>query len=170
MDDIAYKNNRKSAIIGLMAKKRNEIRLTEEEQRKLLENARVVQTATIGPEGQPHLVPMWYALEDDAIVYTTYGKSQKVKNLERDPRITLLVEAGESYATLRGMSIESTAELGREPRNTARIMNMVASRYSREYIPDPEPDAELPPQAYKRIVIRVPLQGGRIRTWDHRKM
>ena len=153
-----------------MAKKRDEIKLTEEEQRELLENARVVQTATIGPEGQPHLVPMWYALDEDAIVYTTYGKSQKVKNLERDPRISLLVEAGESYNMLRGMSIEDTAELVREPRITARIMNMVASRYSGEPIPDLLPDAELSPQAYKRIVIRIPLKGGRIRTWDHRKM
>ncbi len=153
-----------------MAKKRKQIQLTEEEQHELLEEARVVHTATIGPEGQPHLVPMWYALEDDAIVYTTYGKSQKVKNLDRDPRITLLVEAGESYNTLRGMSMEGIAELGTEPRDTARIMNMVASRYSGERVSDPEPDAELPPQAYKRIVIRIPLKGGRIRTWDHRKM
>lgn len=153
-----------------MPLKRKQIELTPEEQLDLLANARKLHAATIGPDGQPHLIPIWFVLVDDAIVFTTYGKSQKIANLERDPRITLLGEDGDSYSTLRGVSLETCAEVIRDPLATARVLVKVNARYMGAAEVEVQPGDELPPLAYKRVVVRVPLAGARVRSWDHRKM
>jgi PPOX class probable F420-dependent enzyme len=137
----------------------------------LLQNARVLQVASIHRDGRPHLVPMWFALDDDGLIaFTTFGKSQKVINLERDPRITVLAETGEAYNELRGVSIDGRAEVVRDPQATARMMALVGAKQAgRPAPPKPaEPAAELPAQAYKRVVVRVHPE--RVRSWDHRKM
>ena len=99
-----------------MPSQRRRIELTPEEQRDLIAAARTVQVASIGPHGWPHLVPMWFGVDEAGrIVFTTYGTSQKVRNLERDPRVTALVEAGGVYEELRGLVIEGEAEIVRDP-------------------------------------------------------
>jgi PPOX class probable F420-dependent enzyme len=145
--------------------------LTEAEQAALLRAARVLQVASINRDGTPHLVPMWFELDDEGvIVFTTYATSQKVKNLERDPRVTVLAEAGGAYNELRGVSIDARAEVVRDPAVTARALALVGAKYAGR--PRPErpatPPAEFPAQAYKRVTVRVhPL---RVRSWDHGKM
>ena len=84
-----------------MPSRRAEIQLTESEQAELLETERVVVVASFGPRGWPHLMPMWFVARDGEVWIWTYGKSQKVKNLERDPRATLLIETGTEYTELR---------------------------------------------------------------------
>jgi nitroimidazol reductase NimA-like FMN-containing flavoprotein (pyridoxamine 5'-phosphate oxidase superfamily) len=79
--------------------RRAQIQLTDDEQRELLESERVVIVSSIGTRGWPHSMPLWYVLRDDEIWIYTYAKSQKVRNLERDPRATLLIETGHEYAT-----------------------------------------------------------------------
>ena len=79
-----------------------------------------MQVATNGPRGWPHVMPLWYVVRDGEIWIWTYAKSQKVKNLERDPRATLLVEAGTEYLELRGVQIEAEAELIRD---TDRVLD-----------------------------------------------
>ncbi|TAJ20164.1 MAG: PPOX class F420-dependent oxidoreductase [Dehalococcoidia bacterium] len=145
--------------------------LSEAEQAELLGKARVLQVASINRDGTPHLVPMWFAMDDDGLmVFTTYATAQKVLNLERDPRITVLAEAGDIYSQLRGVSIDARAEVVRDPQVTARALALVGAKYAdRPRPPRPStPPAELPPQAYKRVTVRIhPI---RVRSWDHRKL
>lgn len=153
-----------------MPNPRTALVLTEAEQAELLREARVLQVASINRDGTPHLVPMWFTLDDDGLIaFTTYGTSQKVRNLERDPRITVLVEAGTAYNELRGVSIDGRAEVVRDPQVTARIMALSGAKQGGRPRPEREASpAELPPQAYKRVAVRVhPL---RVRSWDHRKL
>jgi PPOX class probable F420-dependent enzyme len=149
--------------------RRSQITLTEEEQRELLESERVVVVATLGPRGWPHLMPLWYVVRDGEIWIWTYAKSQKVKNLERDNRATLLVETGEQYQELRGIQIETEAELIRDHDRIVEFAKLLTIRYT-EGIEEIEGDAAaaLEAQAPKRVAIRFkPI---RVATWDHRKL
>jgi PPOX class probable F420-dependent enzyme len=153
-----------------MPNPRARLALTAAEQAELLRESRTLQVASINPNGTPHLVPMWFEMDDDGVlVFTTYGTSQKVHNLERDPRITVLAETGTAYNELRGISIDGRAEVVRDPEVTARAMALIGAKHAGR--PRPERatmPAELPPQAYKRVTVRVhPV---RVRTWDHRKL
>jgi len=157
-----------------MPSKRNTIALTPQEIRTLMETERVVQVASINPDGTPHLAPMWFILgDDDSISFTTYGRSQKIKNLERDNRVTLLTEAGHEYNEIIGVSIDGTAEVIREPQQTANIMKLIGLKHSdqmtnRTIDTDSKSNEELPPAAYKRVVVKITPK--RYRSWDHGKV
>jgi PPOX class probable F420-dependent enzyme len=86
-------------------KRRDRIRMSEPEVWDFIASRRSMQVATLGRDGAPHLTTLWFALVDRAIVFETFSKSQKVRNLERDPRIALLFEDGVEYGELRGVSI-----------------------------------------------------------------
>src|SRR4026209_2298189 len=88
-----------------MANKRSQIAMTKDEVRAYLESERVLNVATLGPTGHPHLVAMWYAMVGPNVVFWTFGKSQKVVTRRRDPRMAGLVESGESYDQLRGVEL-----------------------------------------------------------------
>src|SRR3954469_14666582 len=94
-----------------MAKRRSQIELTPEEQAAMLQEARTIQIASNGHDGYPHIVAMWYAVIDGAICFSTYGSSQKVLNLRRDPHVTAMVELGTAYNELRGVAMKGKAEL-----------------------------------------------------------
>jgi len=153
-----------------MPNRRAAIELTAEEQRELLESARILQVASLNPDGRPHLVPMWFELDDEGLIaFTTYGTSQKVVNLERDPRITVLLETGDAYDQLRGMSIDGRAEVVRDPHVTTRTLALVGAKYNDRPRPDrPSEPVEPPPPAYKRVTVRIHPE--RTRSWDHRKL
>ena len=91
-----------------MPSRRDLIKMTSEEADAFLHETHTMNVATIGRDGRPHLVAMWYGFLGDAPAFWTFGKSQKVVNLERDPRITCLVEAGDVYAELRGVELVGT--------------------------------------------------------------
>jgi PPOX class probable F420-dependent enzyme len=152
-----------------MASRRDQIKLTEDEQRELLESERVVVVASHGPRGWPHMMPLWYVPRDGEVWSWTYAKSQKVRNLERDARCTLLIETGEEYQELRGVMIEAEAELVREPDDVLEFGKELTVRYS-EGIDSVEGDAAaaLQAQAPKRVAIR--FQPKRVASWDHRKL
>ena len=150
--------------------RRAQITLTPSEQLELLESERVVVVSSIGPRGWPHSMPMWFVLrEGGEIRVWTYGKSQKVRNLERDPRATLLVETGTEYVELRGVQIEAEAELIRDPETVFEFGKDLTIRYS-EGIDSIEGDAAeaMRAQAAKRVAIRFAPK--RVATWDHRKL
>jgi PPOX class probable F420-dependent enzyme len=152
-----------------MSNARDRIRLSEAEQHELLEDARVLQIASILPDGRPHLVPMWFARDDEGLlIFSTYGSSQKIKNLERDPRITALAETGHEYDEVRGLSIDGRAEIVRDPHVTTRTLQLVGAHTNRRPRPDPNPEADPPPAAYKRVTVRIHPE--RVRSWDHRKL
>ena len=114
-------------------------------------------------------MPLWYVLRDGEIWVWTYAKSQKVKNLERDPRATLLVETGVEYGELRGVMIEAEAELIRDTDEIVEFGKELTIRYS-EGIESVEGDAAaaLVAQAPKRVAIH--FRPERVATWDHRKL
>jgi PPOX class probable F420-dependent enzyme len=152
-----------------MPSRRDQIKLTEDEQAELLESERVVVVSSNGPRGWPHSMPMWYVVRDGEIWVWTYAKSQKVRNLERDPRATLLIETGHEYSDLRGVQIEAVAELIRDPERVVAYAKEMTIRYA-EGIERVEGDAAaaLEAQAPKRVAIR--FEAERTATWDHRKL
>jgi PPOX class probable F420-dependent enzyme len=152
-----------------MASRRDQITLTEDEQRELLDSERVVVVGSHGPRGFPHLMPLWYVVRDGDIWIWTYAKSQKVKNLERDPRCTLLVETGHEYTELKGVQIEAEADLVRETPQVLEFAKELTVRYS-EGIDSVEGDAAaaLEAQAPKRVAIHFLPK--RVASWDHSKL
>jgi PPOX class probable F420-dependent enzyme len=149
--------------------RRAEIKLDDAEQRDLLESGRVVVVSSLGPRGWPHSMPMWYVPREGRIWVWTYAKSQKVRNLERDPRATLLVETGHEYTELRGAMIEAEAEIHRELDTVSEFGKQLTVRYS-EGISSVEGDAAaaLEAQAAKRVALE--FHPRRTATWDHRKL
>src|SRR3954469_5969811 len=113
-----------------MPSRRDQITLSEAEQAELLDSERVVVVSSIGPRGWPHSMPLWFVVRDGEIWVWTYAKSQKVRNLERDPRATVLVETGTEYVELRGIQIEAEAELVRDPDRVAEFGAELTIRYS----------------------------------------
>jgi PPOX class probable F420-dependent enzyme len=140
---------------------------------ELSEDARILQIASIDPGGLPHLVPMWFVFDDDGVLtFTACGSSQKVKNLERNPRFTALTETGDAYDQVLDFSIDGRAEIVRDPHVTARALQLVGARYGNRPRPEPNADADAdaapPPAAYKRVTIRIHPE--RVRNWYHRKL
>jgi PPOX class probable F420-dependent enzyme len=152
-----------------MPSRRDQIKLTDRERDELLATERIVVVSSHGPRGWPHMMPLWYVLRDGEIWVWTYAKSQKVKNLERDPRATLLVETGVEYGELRGVMIEAEAELIRDTDQIVEFGKELTIRYS-EGIDSVEGDAAaaLVAQAPKRVAIH--FRPKRVATWDHRKL
>jgi PPOX class probable F420-dependent enzyme len=149
--------------------RRDQIKLSPDEQRELLETERVVVVSSFGPRGWPHSMPMWYVLRDGEIWVWSYAKAQKVRNLERDSRATLLVETGFEYTELRGVEIEAEAEIVRDPERVLEFGRELTVRYT-EGIDSVEGDAAaaMQAQAAKRVAIR--FRALRVATWDHRKL
>ncbi|HET9119641.1 MAG TPA: PPOX class F420-dependent oxidoreductase [Solirubrobacterales bacterium] len=152
-----------------MPSRRDQIKLSEEEQRELIESERIAVVSSIGPRGWPHAMPLWYVPRDGEVWIWTYAKSQKVKNLERDPRATLLIETGVEYGELRGVQIEAEAEIIRDLDRIVDYAKEMTIRYS-EGIASVEGDAEasLRAQAPKRVAIR--FHPKRVASWDHGKL
>ena len=109
--------------------RRRQIRMGEAELAAFLDAQRTVTCATIGPTGRPHLVALWFVPAGGRLDCWTYAASQKARNLERDPRATLLTEAGTTYQELRGVSMECDAELVRDPELVLDIGVALAVRY-----------------------------------------
>ncbi len=148
--------------------RRGEIQLTADEQRELIESERVVVVSSLGPRGWPHSMPLWYVPKGGELWIYTYAKSQKVRNLERDPRATLLVETGHEYAELRGVEIEAEAEIHRDVETVFALAMELTSRYAEGAQVEGVAAEALRSQAQKRVAIRfVPV---RVATWDHRKL
>lgn len=145
---------------------RRQIEMTDEEVAEFVERSRTATMATIGPTGVPHLVAMWYAVIDGTIWFETKAKSQKVRNLRRDDRITCMIEDGLTYDTLRGVSIEGRAAVVEDPDEIWSVGVNVWERYNGPYTEETRPLVEF--MLHKRVAVRVEPE--RIRTWDHRKL
>ena len=150
-----------------MASRREQIRMTDDELREFLDEQRIVSVATLGPKGRPHLVPLWYVPADDGeLIGWTYAKSQKARNLERDPRATLQVEEGVQYDELRGVMLECEVAIEREPQAVADQYGLpLFARYAGD---GPEVRAMVEQQAPKRVGLR--FRPTRVVSWDHRKL
>jgi len=148
--------------------RRGEIQLSAEEQRELIDSERLVVVSTLGLRGWPHSMPLWYVPREGEIWIYTYAKSQKVKNLERDPRATLLVETGHEYAELRGVEIEAESEIHRDLETVFALAMDLTSRYADGAQVEGDAAEALRNQARKRVAIR--FKARRVASWDHRKL
>ncbi|WP_067544692.1 pyridoxamine 5'-phosphate oxidase family protein [Nocardia crassostreae] len=145
---------------------RAQIVMSESEISEFLERSRIATMATVGATGRPHLIAMWYGLINGEIWFETKAKSQKAVNLRRDPRITVMVEAGDTYDQLRGVSIEGRAEIIDDAEALFQVGISVWERYTGPYSEEAKPFVEA--MLNKRVAIRVVPE--RIRSWDHRKL
>ncbi len=150
-----------------MPSRRNAIGMTDEEQRQFLGDGWTLQVASNGHHGYPHLVAMWYVLIDGEVYFTTFGKSQKIKNLERNPKLTAMLEAGTKYQELRGMVIEGEGEVIRDNAFTAKVMGMVGAKYNGLPIPTETSEQQMKAAA-KRVAVH--LKPENVYSWDHGKL
>ena len=121
---------------------------------------------TIGPDGRPHLIAMWYGVLDGVIWFETKGRAQKVKNLLRDDRITCMIEDGHTYDSLRGVSIEGRGVVIDDPEVLWKVGVSVWERYNGPYTNEVKPFVEM--MLAKRVAVRVDVE--RMRSWDHKKL
>jgi len=133
---------------------------------QFIARSRTATVATIGPRGLPHLVAMWYAVIDSEIWIETKAKSQKVANLRRDGRASILIEDGFTYDTLRGVALEGTAEISEELDDLWRVGTNMYERYTGPYSDDKS--ALIEGMIHKRVAVRFVPE--RTRSWDHRKL
>ena len=145
---------------------RSQITMSDEEIATYLERSRTATLATIGASGLPHLVAMWFAVIDGDIWIETKARSQKAVNIRRDPRVTVLIEDGETYDTLRGVSFEGTAEIVEDPEALWEVGVSVWERYNGPYTEEMKPLVEF--MLHKRVAVRITVE--RTRSWDHRKL
>jgi PPOX class probable F420-dependent enzyme len=146
--------------------RRAEIAMSGHEVAAFLSDQRTLICATNGPRGWPHLMPLWYVVRGEEIWAWTFAKSQKVRNLERDPRATLQVEDGERYEELRGVMIEARTALHRDTALVTELGVELLHRYtgaSAEQLLD-----GVRRQAGKRVAMQFIAQ--RTASWDHRKL
>lgn len=149
-----------------MASRRDAIRMSDDEISSFLEAGRDLQVASINADGTPHLVTMWYAMHDSEVAFWTYGKSQKIINLRRDPRLSVLVATGEVYEQLKGVSIQGQAEIVDDPDDVLRYGEAVYERY---WGPLNDTVREgVRAMGAKRVVIVV--KPDKILSWDHSKL
>lgn len=146
--------------------RRARIVMSDEEVADFLAASRTVTCATLGRDGWPHLMPLWYVLREDSLWAWTYAKSQKVRNLERDRRCTLQVEAGREYPELRGVMLACEARIHRDLDVVAPLGAEIAARYGGAL--GPELESAMRAQAAKRVGLEF-AERRRV-TWDHRKL
>ena len=154
-----------------MPNMRDRIRLTEDELREFLETALTLQVASIGKDGYPHLVPMRFALDSEGlIVFTSFRAAQKVRNIERDPRVTVLVEEGTDYDKMRAAMIKGDAELLDDLESTGEVLRLVRAKYYGEGTDSPGlvGTRSSPDRSTKRVGIRIRPKS--IVSWDHSKL
>lgn len=150
-----------------MAKMRDAIRMSEAGIAALVDECKSLQVATLDPDGAPHLTTVWFAREGTAWLFETYGKSQKVVNLRRDPRVALLIEQGSEYSELRGVSIKGRAEVIDGGAELLRLMKLLVAR-NHKGLDDNEVAVIAESMAEKRVVVAVTPD--RVMSWDHRKL
>jgi PPOX class probable F420-dependent enzyme len=147
--------------------RRGQIAMSGAEAAAFLAERTTMTCATVGRDGWPHLMPLWYVVRDEELWAWTYAKSQKAVNLRRDPRCTLQVEDGTLYGELRGVMLACRAELRSDVDAVARLGAEIIARHGGEQV-TPELERTLRGQAAKRVAVR--FRELRRVTWDHRKL
>lgn len=147
--------------------RRDIIRMTEAEVESYLTSGRDLQVASINADGTPHLVTMWFALVDGDLCFWTYGRSQKIVNLQRDPRVTVLVADGDVYEKLRGVSVAGTATVIEDRDEVNAIGEAVFEKYWMP-ITDEAVREGVHSMGAKRLGVRITLE--KVVSWDHSKL
>ncbi|HEX8157728.1 MAG TPA: pyridoxamine 5'-phosphate oxidase family protein [Solirubrobacteraceae bacterium] len=150
--------------------RRAQIQMSPEEVAAFLAGERTVICATIGRDGFPHLMPLWYVVRGEDLWAWTFAKSQKVRNLERDPRATLQVEAGTEYQELRGIMLKADVTIHRKTDRVAELGVELLERHRAADQGEIDDDvrAMVRAQAPKRVALQ--FHERERATWDHRKL
>lgn len=151
-----------------MGSRREQIRMTDAEVAEFLAAERTMSVATIGPGGRPHLTALWYVPDGATLSTWTYATSQKAANLRRKAEATVLVEAGESYEELRGVSMECDVEVVEDEAGVVRIGSALLHRYSGSEEAATAAAQFVRAQAAKRVGLV--LRPTKVVSWDHRKL
>jgi len=146
---------------------RAEIAMAADDAAALIADQRVMTCATVGRDGWPHLMPLWFVVRRSECWAWTYAKSQKVRNLERDPRCTLQFEAGDAYNELRGVMLKCECRIHRELEVVTAVGAEIAERYGGADLTD-EARAYVAQQAAKRVAMQFQIRD--TASWDHRKL
>ena len=152
--------------MGSGVNQRRQIQMTPEEVDAFLHERHSMTMSTISGDGSIHSVAMWYGFLEGAIAFETKAKAQKVVNLRRDPRLTCLVEDGESYDQLRGVTLIGTGEIIDDPDRMWELGVSVFERYNAPYTEEMKPFVEV--MLNKRVVVKLHVD--KTVTWDHRKL
>jgi PPOX class probable F420-dependent enzyme len=146
--------------------RRSEIKMSPDEVEKFLEGERTTTMCSMHPDGTIHAVAMWYGFLNGTITVETKAKSQKVQNLRRDPRLTFLVEAGDSYNELRGVELVGKARIVEDPDQIWEFGVSMWERYMGPYTEDQRPAVEI--MMKNRILVTIDID--KTVSWDHRKL
>lgn len=152
---------------------RKDITLTEEEYAAFLDSGHTLQVATIDAQGYPHLAPMWYVVRDGKIVFRSFTKSQKIVNLQRNPKLSVLLETGEAYSELRGAMIRGTATLVDDRAFVLEIYGALAAKYEMIGGQRLQLDPDALEAAFGRFAEKntaVIVEPEKIASWDHTKL
>lgn len=150
-----------------MAKQRDKVRMTPEEVEAVLDSSKSLIVATLDKEGAPHQTVLWFARQDETILFETYGSSQKILNLRRDSRISVLCEQGETYQELRGVSIQGAAEIVDSGPRLEQLMAIIVDRNT-PGLPPETLAGHVAAMIQKRVVVIV--RPRKVISWDHRKL
>ncbi|MDQ1374223.1 MAG: hypothetical protein QOJ09_1561 [Actinomycetota bacterium] len=146
--------------------RRDQIKMSDAEITEFLHGRRTMNIATIGKDGRPHLVAMWYGFLEGAPAFETYAKSQKVLNLRRDPRITCLIEEGDEYDKLRGIELIGTGEVVEDEDRLLEAAKSVVDRY--HGLPPEHLEMAARALMHKRVGVKIHVE--KIVSWDHGKL
>jgi PPOX class probable F420-dependent enzyme len=152
--------------MGHGVKQRALIKMSPEEVEEYLTGRHTMTLCSINHDNTIHAVAMWYGFLEGAVAFETKAKAQKVVNLRRDPHLTCLVEAGDTYDQLRGVSLVGTGEIVEEPDRIWELGVSVFSRYNAPYTEEMKPFVEV--MLNKRVVVKLHVD--KTVTWDHRKL
>jgi PPOX class probable F420-dependent enzyme len=147
-------------------KLRDTIRMTDDEIKAFIEESMTMILVSLGKEGYPHAMPMWFVVRDGCPLISTFAKSQKVHNIRRDPRVTVLFESGVKYEKLKGVMIRAKGEIVED----RSVVEDVQVAFAHKYVgPFPaEGEALIRERAKKRIAIRITPE--KVISWDHAKL
>jgi PPOX class probable F420-dependent enzyme len=152
--------------MGHGVKQRAQIAMTKDEVDEFLGGRHTMTMCTMNPDGSIHAVGMWYGFCEGSIAVESKAKAQKVQNVRRDPRITCMIETGEYYEELRGVSVVGRAEVIDDPERMWELGVSVLERYYMPYTDEMRPAVEA--MLNKRVVIKVNTI--KVISWDHRKL
>ena len=147
--------------------------MTPEEVQEFLTANTVLQVATVGKDGWPHVAPMWYVMDGDRVVFRSFTKSQKIVNLRRNPKFTVLVETGADYSQLQGVMIKAEAKLIDDPDYVLSIYGGLAAKYPMVNDTPMEFEGEALQNAFGRFAAKntaVIVEPIKLVTWDHTKL
>jgi nitroimidazol reductase NimA-like FMN-containing flavoprotein (pyridoxamine 5'-phosphate oxidase superfamily) len=149
---------------------RKETAMTPAEVDEFMQTGRNLQVATLGADAWPHLTTLWYVMRGGLVAFRSFRRSQRIVNLRRDPKITVLLEAGDSYDALRGVMVKGRAELVDDRDVVLEVYAAVASKYQFDGAPLDPAAVEALFGEYADRNTAVIVHPEQTASWDHRKL